>query len=308
MSGRRPRVLQTRFEGASYSIHIVGAKRAGLRDAYHLLLRMPWSGLIGCVCGAYLFLNSLFALLFTLVGGVANMPAGSFAHAFFFSAQTLGTIGYGAMYPTSMAANLVVVVESVVGLLFTALSTGLVFVRFSTVRSRVVFSNKVVISLFEGVPTISLRVGNERGNEIFDAVATLTAVRTCRGPDGDVFYRSLDLPLVRDRSTSLTRSWTLQHRLGPASPLHGETPETFQRDEIELNVTVRGIDDTSLQPVHARQTYERDRIVWGARLADLLSERPNGDLLVDVRRFHDVVATEPCAEFPYSNGTRVEGS
>src|SRR5207245_2467140 len=109
----------------------------------------------------YLFVNSVFAVLYLRVGGVANARPGSFLDAFYFSAQTLGTIGYGAMYPTSHGANVLVVIESICGLLFTALATGLVFVRFSLTQGRIVFSQKVAIAPFDGVPTLTVRIGND---------------------------------------------------------------------------------------------------------------------------------------------------
>src|SRR5208282_1514931 len=141
-----------REPGADYEIRIVGQRRTPLRDFYHALLRLPWWATIAAISGAYLLANAVFALAYLLVGGVEHAAPGSFADAFFFSVQTMGTIGYGAMYPGSTAANAVVVVESIVSLLLTAISTGIVFAKLSRSRARCVFTRYAVIAPFNGVP------------------------------------------------------------------------------------------------------------------------------------------------------------
>src|SRR5216683_7891866 len=283
----------------SYTIRVVGVRQPGPRDAYHALLRMSWWGVIAVISVVFIVLNALFAALYLALGGVANAHPGSFLDAFFFSVQTMGTIGYGAMFPASRAANTIVVVESIVGLLVTALATGLVFVRFSLTRPRVVFGRYAAIGPMDGTPTLMIRLGNDRSNQIFDAQMRLMLMTTNRSPEGEVSYRTTDLALMRDRLPALARSWTILHRLDERSPLHGQTPESLARVDAEILVAVSGIDDTSLQSVNARWTYEHTRIVWGARLADILSETPEGDLLVDLTRFHELAATSPSENFPW---------
>jgi inward rectifier potassium channel len=260
---------------------------------------MRWWSAIALIVLAYLIVNAVFALVYVRVGGIANAHPGSFADAFYFSAQTLATIGYGAMYPASPAANVVVVVETICGLLFTALATGLVFVRFSLTKGRIVFSTKVAIAPFDGVPTLMVRIGNDRSNQIYDAQMRAVLMTSSRTKEGVRFYRSADLPLQRDRATALARSWNILHAIDQKSPLHGHTPETLTEAEAEVTVTVSGTDDTSLQFVHGRHIYEARDVVWGARLADVISETESGDMILDLRRFHDLVATEPTAAFPY---------
>jgi inward rectifier potassium channel len=287
----------------SYTIRTIGARRAGLRDAYHALLRMPWWRLIAMIASVFLVLNAIFALLYMAVGGVANARRSSFLDAFYFSVQTMGTIGYGAMYPASVAANTVVVLESIVGLLITALATGLVFVRFSLTRARMVFGRYAAIGPMDGIPTLMIRFGNDRSNQIYDARMRLMMTTTTRTPEGVTFYRTADLPMVRDRAPVLARSWTILHRIDERSPLHGQTPESLAGVDAEVMISVSGIDDTSLQAVNARWTYEHTKIVWGARLADILSETPEGDLLLDLSRFHDLTPTLPSENFPWPKQT-----
>jgi inward rectifier potassium channel len=292
-----------RIPVGDYEFHIVGGRRPGLRDLYHGLLRVPWWAAMATIVGGYLALNLLFAALYLVEGGVANARAGSFADAFFFSVQTMGTIGYGAMYPATPAANALVVAESVTGLLATALATGLVFARFSLTRARVVFSSRVAIAPMDGVPTVMIRLGNERRrNQIVDTHCRLTLSETTRTAEGVTMYRSLDLALVRAKASVITRSWTVQHRITPDSPLFGHTPESMVKGEVELNLALSGTDETSLQPIHARKLWFAREIVWGARLADVLTETEGGNMLLDLRRFHDLEPTEPTPDFPYRGG------
>jgi inward rectifier potassium channel len=278
---------------------VVGAASHPIRDAYHALLTVTWPRALAAIGGAFLFLNALFAMAFFSCGGVGGAREGSFRDAFFFSVQTMGTIGYGAMYAQSDAANVIVVAETVVGLIFTALATGLVFARFSRTRGELVFSRNVCISPIDGVPTLTFRVGNDRASAIFEARVTVVVIRTEITKEGVLLYRLYDAELVRSQTQALQRSFMVMHRITEGSPLFGATPESMIRDEVEITVSVVGTDDTSLQPVHMRKRYEEKNVLWGARLADILSERPDGRLELDVRRFHDTEPTEPTAAFPY---------
>ena len=152
----------------------------------------------------------------------------------------------------------------------------------------------------DGVPTLMVRVGNERRNQIVGASFRATLMRTTtRTAEGVTFYRTEDLPLAHDRAPALDRSWMILHYLGPTSPLHGQTPESLAACDAELTLAVSGTDDTSLQPVHAQHTWLHHEIVWGARLADVISETPDGNLLLDLHRFHEFTSTEPTETFPY---------
>ncbi len=284
----------------SYKIEVVGHRDDGwFRDQYHQFLRFSWPQALGVIVAVYLAINALFATAYLVVGGVEGARGGSFFDAFSFSVQTLGTIGYGAMYPKARAAQVVVIVESVAGLLVTALATGLVFAKFSQPTGRIVFAHEAAVSPVDGVPTLMFRVGNERGNTIVEATVRVVLVRTVKTLEGVTFYRMEDIPLRRDRSPAMNRSWTVMHPIDAASPLRDATPESLARDEVEFLVTLVGTDDTSFQPVHARRSYEHTAVVWGARHADVLSETAAGDLVLDVRRFHDLEPTEPREGFPY---------
>jgi inward rectifier potassium channel len=285
-----------------YELHVVGVPRAGIRDLYHALLRVNGWVAVGFIVAAYLLLNGLFAVLYVELGGIHGADPASFLDAYVFSVQTMGTIGYGAMYPETPAAHVLVVAESVTGLLTTAMATGLVFARFSQARARVVFCSRAAIAPMDGVPTLMMRLGNERRSRIVGATFHATLTRSVRTREGATMYRSIDLTLVRSRAPALARSWTVMHRIEPDSPLWGSSPAQLAAEEAELTLEVAGVDDTTLQAVHAQYVWRDHAIVWGARLADVMSETPDGNLLLDLRRFHDLTPTEPAEAFPYPAG------
>jgi inward rectifier potassium channel len=286
-------------EPPSQQVVVIGAPRAALRDFYHLFLRVRWSVAIAAIVAFYLVLNAIFAAAYLFAGGVANARTGSFFDAFCFSIETMGTIGYGAMFPTSVPANVLMIVESVTSLIVSAVATGLVFAKFSRSTARVAFSKTVVLGPMDGVPTLMMRVGNQRGNLILEATIRVSIIRTETTREGVQFYRMYDLDLTRERSPAMNRSWTVLHPVVEGSPLFGATPASVASDEVELLVTVVGVDDTSMQPVHARHRYYHQEIVWGARHADIIDESSDGTLVIDMRRFHEVVRTDPIEGFPY---------
>jgi inward rectifier potassium channel len=291
----------------SYAVKVIGAQHLYFRDAYHAFLRVTWRAALAGIVFFYLGLNALFALAYMLSGGIANAARGSFVDAYYFSVQTMGTIGYGAMYPTGTAANVLVILESVSGLLITAVVTGLVFAKFSHPTARLVFCHRAVISPMEGVPTLMFRVGNERSNQIIDAHIRAVLMRTELTKEGTTFYRMHDLTLARERAPALSRSLTVMHPITEKSPLFGQTPEMLRATEVEIHISVMGLDDTSYQPVHAQSVYSDGAIVWGARLADVLSEEANGDVVLDLRKFHEIVPTKPQEGFPYPLGETAYG-
>lgn len=292
------RELRTRGESGQEVI-VRGVTSAHFRDVYHRFLRASWPAALGVLVFAFLAVNALFASVYVVTGGVEGARPGSFFDAFAFSVETMATIGYGEMHPASPVAHVLVIVEAIVGLLSTALVTGLVFTKFSQSTARIVFSDRLALAPMNGVPTLSFRVGNDSENRILEATVRVSLVRTERTKEGSIFYRTYDLPLVRERSAALSRSFTALHPVVAGSLLHGKSPEDLARDEVEILVTLVGTDDTSLRPVHARKRYTSADIVFGARLADVLSVNEDGILVFDMGRFHDLEPSEPTEDFHY---------
>lgn len=274
-------------------IVVVVARVDLARDLYHVFLRAHWWVALGAIVGGFLLVNVGFAVGYLAVGGVANARPGSFVDAFFFSVHTMATIGYGSMYPVTPLANALVVAEAIAGLLVTALSTGLVFAKFTVPDARIRFARHATIAPLDGVPTLQIRVGNERSNAVVEATFHVTLVRTERTREGTLFYRNLDLPLARHRAVSLYRSFHLLHPIGPDSPLHGLDAAALAAQEVELLVSVSGTDETTVQPAFGRTRYLATDVRFGARPADLLRALPDGRLELDVSRFDEVVPVPP---------------
>jgi inward rectifier potassium channel len=156
-----------------------------------------------------------------------------------------------------------------------------------------------------GVPTLAFRIGHERSSSVIDVLIRVVLTRTEHTREGVLMYRMYDLELVRDRAPALNRAWMVMHTITEKSPLHGATPESFVEDEIEFMLTLRGIDETSGQTLHARHLYTDKQVTWGARYADMLSERQDGVLVLDMNVFHELIPTEPTPSFPHpvSRGT-----
>ncbi|MEZ4376421.1 MAG: ion channel [Polyangiaceae bacterium] len=281
-------MAQDRNQQTSSRVIIVGAAFHPLRDIYHLLLRTSWTRALTLLGSVYVVMNLLFAICYWRWGGVANMAPGSFKDAFFFSVQTMATIGYGGMYPESQVANVLMTLESICGVFVTAIFTGLVFSKFARASARIVFSRNAVVGPHDGVKTLMLRIGNDRNDSVLDAKVRCVLTRTVHTAEGKVFYRMVDLKLARDVAPVLSRAFVIMHTIDEESPLFGLTPEDYVEQEIELLVSVSGLDETTMGPVHAVHNYEDAEILHEHRLADMLSERPDGRFLVDVRRFHEV--------------------
>jgi inward rectifier potassium channel len=258
-------------------------------DLYHRLLTVPWGGFFALLTVAYGVFNSAFALLYLLQpGGIANAH-GDFADAFFFSVQTMATIGYGEMHPATLYANIVVAIEVLLGLSAFALATGVIFARVSRPTARVLFSNVAVVTLHDGRQTLMFRAANQRSNRILEAQVTLTFARDEVTAEGQDLRRWHDLRVERARSPLFSLSWSVMHVIDDESPLSGATPDSLAAEGAELIVTIVGLDETLAQPIHARHLYRTRDILFGRRFADILTRGEDGGQTVDYRRFHDTV-------------------
>jgi inward rectifier potassium channel len=271
----------------------IGLERPWFGDLYHRILTIGWPSFFAAALGAYIATNIVFALLYLAQpGAIANARPGTFADAFFFSVETISTIGYGQMVPATLYANLVMTGESAVGLLILALATGLIFARFSRPTARVLFSRVAVIGPHNGQPALSVRVANVRQNQILAAEVTMTLVRDEISAEGDRRRRFYDLPLLRDRSPIFALSFTVLHEINSDSPLFDCRAEALAAGNGELVVTASGIDETLVARVHARTSYLPDEILWNRRFADIFGWTADGRRVIDYRHFHD---TEPLA-------------
>ncbi|MBR8836309.1 MAG: ATP-sensitive inward rectifier potassium channel 10 [Stigonema ocellatum SAG 48.90 = DSM 106950] len=267
-----------------------GAWYSYWRDPYHLLLTIPWSGFLGIMGLLYVATNALFALAYMAGGNcIETAQADSFGNNFFFSVQTLSNIGYGAMYPKTIYANTVVMIESMAGILEVAVLTGLSFARFAQPTARVLFSRVAVIAPQDGVPTLMFRSANKRRNQILEAQLQVYLMRDECTAEGQFIRRIYDLKLLRNQTPSFTLSWTAMHPIDESSPLYGMTPESMMATTSSIVISLSGIDQTVVQLIHARHTYSPHEILWNHRFVDIFFHTPDGNRYMDYNYFHDVV-------------------
>jgi inward rectifier potassium channel len=262
---------------------------------YHLLLTISWTGFFGIVGVTYLVLNLVFAVAYVvcgsdaLVGAGATMLGGRFSQAFFFSIQTFATIGYGQIGPNGMASNLVVTGEALVGLMYQALATGLLFARFTRPTAALLFSRQAVVAPYNDGKGLMFRIVNRRRNEIIqlEAQVLFSAIE----PDGrgGTVRRYWPLPLERNKVTFFPLSWTIVHPIDDLSPLAGRTLQDLERAQAEILVLLTGIDEALEQTVHTRSSYRADEIVWNARFQSMfLRSDARSRISVDISRVHEI--------------------
>ncbi len=260
-------------------------------DLYFYFMDGGWIRLFSAMGILYLLMNVLFACLYLLVPGSVNgADANSFSDAFFFSVQTMSTIGYGQLTPGNLHANLIVTLEAAVGLLGVALATGLIFAKVSRPTSKVLFSRSMVIMKRDGEDLLVFQCGNARGNQIVDATVEMTLVKDEVSKEGDRLKKLHDLTLARKRSPLFTLSWMVMHPIDEDSPLYGLDRENLMDCMEGIVVTLSGHDDTYAQDIYARHYYAAEDIHAGYRFVDNVSRLQDGRLMIDYGRFHDIEA------------------
>jgi len=259
------------------------------RDAYQWLLALSWPEFAALIAAIYIVINLIFATIYALGGEcIAGMTPGSYLEAFFFSVQTLATVGYGHWYPQTLYGHVVTTVEII---------NGMIFVRFSRPAARILFSRSIVIGPLNGRPTLMLRVGNLRAQSMVEAEFRIMFTRDEPILEGDNFRHFYDLKLHFDRLIAFPAALTLRHTIDEQSPLYGETAESLEASRAIFIASVVGIDPVIPAAVQTQQDYSWRDIRFGQRFVEIYSEPDHGKLTVDFGRLHD---TEPVSEKPSS--------
>jgi inward rectifier potassium channel len=262
------------------------------RDVYRWLLGLNWPRFAVFVAIVYIGLNLLFAALYSLQqDSIAGSTGGHwFFDCFFFSIQTLATVGYGHMYPQTLYGHIISTIEIMTGVFLLAVMTGLIFVRFSRPIARVVFSQSIVIAPLNGYPTLMVRVGNENQHSMVEAEFRIMFSRDEPLLEGGDFRYFYVLKLHFDRLTVFPAALTLRHTIDEKSPLFGATPESLEASRVLFLVSVVGIDPVIAAPVQIQKDYSWHDIRFGERFVEIYTELEPGRLSVDYGRLHD---TEP---------------
>jgi inward rectifier potassium channel len=257
-------------------------------DMYHELLVSSWGTFIGWAFVAYVVTNGVFAVLYLLGGDCYGAgPATGLWTAFSFSIQTMTTIGYGAMAPSTLWADGVVALESFVGVLYVALFSGLCFAKFGRPTARVAFSNKAVINRYQGRPCLMFRMANERESRIVDATVHVYALLDEVSAEGVSLRRFHPLRLERDHTPVFAMSWLVMHFLDDDSVL-APLAEDHQVELMSLVVTVMGIESTTMQTVYGQYYYLPGAIERGRRFADVITGK-DGMAAIDHSKMNDTV-------------------
>ena len=254
---------------------------------------IPWWWFLGFTVLAYLLVNILFAIGFLLDGNcIENADPGSFGDLFFFSVQTLTSIGYGAMYPTTTYADILVASEAFIGIIGIALITSLAFTRFSQLTAKVIFSRVAVICEHNGIPTLMFRAGNQRHNQILEAQVRVYLMQDEVSEEGEYMRRFHLLKPIRDRTPTFTLSWTIMHPIDEASPLYSATPASLAQTRAMIMLSFSGIDETVSQSLHAPYSYSADDVRWFHRFAEIIRPTANGGQHIDYTYFHQTISVE----------------
>jgi len=272
-----------------------GVRRSSLAyDAYHFLRTASWQRILVLFASGYVLANLVFALVLYL-GDAEVQNAHGFLDLFWFSVQTMGTIGYGYLAPVDQLANTVVMVESFFGILYTAVITGVIFARFSTPTARVLFSKVAIISDHDGQRALMLRMANQRSTAIVEATVRAYLVRDEKLANGEPWRRIYDLALRRGTSPVFNMSFLVVHPLDDTSPLYKMNAPSLREQNTNVVVTFTGIDDSLATPVHARYLWTWHDIVFDHRFVDMLKVDPDGTRYLDLAPIHETVPIDSAA-------------
>lgn len=259
-------------------------------DFYHRALTVSWPVFFGLATSVFLIFNALFAMVYQIdPHGIANQYPKGLAGAFFFSVETLATVGYGDMHPQSVYTHVVATAEIIIGMGNIAVVTGLIFARFSRPRAKIIFGKNPVIRMIEGKQTLMMRAANMRLNLIAQASAQLHLLRRHTSPEGFQLRRIEDLKLVRDHHPIFVLTWNVMHIIDESSPLFGATPESLDASEATLLLTIEGVDETTSQSMLARHQWAIKEVRWNHRYIDLVRRDDHGVNVIDYTIFDEVL-------------------
>jgi len=272
-------------------------RRRGLarftESVYIQLVSMSWPKFLGLTAALYLLVNTIFGGIYVLLGAgfvhtsERDLGLTEFARAFFFSAQTLTTVGYGSLYPFGLSANIIAAIEGAFGLAGFAVATGLIFARFSRPTAKLVFSDRMIVAPYRDSASLQFRIANQRSNVLMELEADVMLMTVEQDAAGQLKRTFVELELERRRIFFLALTWTVVHPISESSPLYGKTREDLERLQAEVLILIKGFDESFSQVVHTRYSYRWDEVEWSARFVPVFEVSPAGHLVLDVRRISD---------------------
>lgn len=290
MARFRPRSYSTKLVFGGTEVTKTGATRFDLRDPYHMAVSLSWPGFFLATLGTHVVINLVFAALYMAAPGcISNLPSGSLLAAYFFSLETLSTVAYGDSLPTTLYGHITVSTEILIGTVFTAIFTGLIFVRFARPKSKIMFADKAVVAVHNGEPTLMIRIGNGRITPLASASVSLSAIQHHRTVEGHSYRGGTPLKLERSHLPFFALTWTLMHRITPDSPLADMTPENLAARHTNLLLMVEARDQALGAQVYGSHYYESGDILVGMRYQDAVVSDEDGHVHADMTRLSLVV-------------------
>lgn len=265
-----------------------GLKRSLFQDMYYLTIRSSWLKFFLVSALFYILLNLFFGLLYLYTPAtITNAQPDSLWDAFVFSFQTSSTLGYGFFVPGSNLTHAIVLLDTLMGIFYVAIVTGLAFSKFARPSAKVLFSDKIVLTNFDEIPTLMFRLGNGRSTQIVDASLNVAALIPYTSKEGLQMSRFYPLTLLSNNNPTFSLTWTAMHQIDENSPLNGKSIEDIQAENILIFVTFTGIDDVLSQTVHTNNRYSSSAIVQAKKFTDILEKKGNS-FEIDFEKFHDI--------------------
>lgn len=254
---------------------------------YHWLLGTSWTSFLLLVIFVYISTNLLFAIAYLACGegAITHAQPDSLLDVFFFSVQTMATIGYGRMTPVGHWANAIVTFEAFFGIVYSALTTGLAFARFTRPTAGVRFSKVAVVGSHDGVQTLKFRVANDRSSHIVEAQLRLWLIAESITAEGERYRRSVELPLHRSESPVFSLTWTAMHSIDEASPLKEYLGKKAIERQWHLLITFTGYHESLANQVYARHVYLPRDVQQNATFVDIVTALPDGGRIIDLTNF-----------------------
>ena len=261
------------------------------KDFYYALIEASWTKLSLIVLFVYFISNAVFALMyysipFALNGTISEQA--TFYESFFFSVQTMSTIGYGALSPNGILANILVTFEAAFGLIIAALLTGIVFAKLSKPHAKIRYSKKAIISQFDGVTCLSFRIGNTRGNDIVEAKINVSILLDETTSEGKKFRKIHNLDLRRSYTPFFKLSWTNFHPIDENSPIYNF--EKIKDNLRSIVVTITGHDGSYSNTIYSRYTYTIDDLEKDKYFEDIMIDNNDGDFTIDYSKFDNLIS------------------
>ncbi|MFZ0959949.1 MAG: ion channel [Terriglobia bacterium] len=264
---------------------------------YLFMINASWTVFFLLIFGGFVIANVVFALIYVKIGvqhlqGADTSTALSrFLSAFFFSAQTFTTVGYGRISPDGVLTSLVASLQALLGLMALAIGTGLLFGRFSRPAARLAFSRQMVVAPYQSGSSLQFRLANRRSNNLMEIEARVM-MSSVEPTDQGLLRKYTYLTLERQLVQFLPLTWTIVHPIDESSPLWGKKPEDLAQHQAEFLITIKAFDDTFFQTVHVRHSYRFEEVVWGARFVPAFAPDAQGEMVLDLRRLSEIAPVQ----------------